>query len=262
MINTLSLKENNFNDCYGTNILIIGNSGCGKTLVIRKLLDKLMLINNNLRIFSIGRDYEHPNFNITTVNNNYEEFIKTDIYNSVIIHKDIHSYSSPSPWTKKYNYSDDNSLTPLTWTKKYNYSDDNSLTPLTWFEKIIMNGHNKKVTNIVTTQSDICLSPIIRQNFDKIIIFHPHSLKIEKRLYDNYFGIFPTFDTFKHILNHVCIDYGFLSINNRINKNNISDMITWGQCSIALQNDTIIIKNYNMEEFVNMLLHNELTISI
>jgi len=93
--------------------------------------------------------------------------------------------------------------------------------------EILMNGRHIKLTYILTMQYPLGVTPELRSNFDYIFLLNENFISNQKRIYDNYAGMFPTFETFLTAFK-VCTDkHGCMVINNRINSNNIDDQVFW-----------------------------------
>ena len=105
--------------------------------------------------------------------------------------------------------------------KKANWAKDESIL------EILMNGRHIKLTYVLTMQYPLGIAPDLRSNFDYIFLLNENFITNQKRIYDNYAGMFPTFETFL-VAFKVCTDkHGCMVINNRVNSNNIDDQVFW-----------------------------------
>lgn len=72
-------------------------------------------------------------------------------------------------------------------------------------EEILMYGRHVNVNFIyVTTQ--LRFSPMARSNFDYVFAEYTDIISEQKRIYDHYFGLFPTFNSFKNVFEAVTIE--------------------------------------------------------
>lgn len=86
---------------------------------------------------------------------------------------------------------------------------------------IFMNGRHAKITLILTMQYALGITPNLRTNVDYVFICREPRLNIQKKLYEHYCGIFPSFEMFRQVLDQCTKDYGCMVIDN----NSISDRI-------------------------------------
>lgn len=91
------------------------------------------------------------------------------------------------------------------------------------FKEIIINGRNLHVTVAISLQYPM-FSPGIRGNIDNIVVAHDNNLSTVKRLYEQYFGIYPSFTIFKEII-QTLPKYKFLFIINTSITHNYDDVI-------------------------------------
>ena len=61
---------------------------------------------------------------------------------------------------------------------------------------IFMNGRHYKILFLVTMQYPLGIPPSLRCNIDYVFILRENIMNNRKRIYDNYAGMFPTFDVF------------------------------------------------------------------
>lgn len=92
---------------------------------------------------------------------------------------------------------------------------------------IFMNGRHAKITFILTMQYPMGITPNLRTNVDYIFICKETKLANQKRLYEHYAGIFPTFEMFRAVLNHCTKNYGCLVIDNSSTSDKLEDQVFW-----------------------------------
>jgi hypothetical protein len=90
-----------------------------------------------------------------------------------------------------------------------------------------MNGRHIGITLIFTMQFPMKISPEIRCNFDYVFLKQDCMISNQKRIYDHYAGLFPTFDFFKQILDQLTTNFGTIVINNSTKKQNFTDKVQW-----------------------------------
>jgi energy-coupling factor transporter ATP-binding protein EcfA2 len=95
------------------------------------------------------------------------------------------------------------------------------------FLNLIMNGRHIGITLIFTMQFPMKISPEIRCNFDYVFLKQDCMISNQKRIYDHYAGLFPTFDFFKQILDQLTTNFGTIVINNSTKKQNFTDKVQW-----------------------------------
>src|SRR5438132_1113332 len=67
---------------------------------------------------------------------------------------------------------------------------------------IFMNGRHAQITFILTMQYCMGITPNLRTNVDYIFICKEPKVANQKRLYEHYAGMFPTFEMFRAVLKH------------------------------------------------------------
>tara|TARA_E500000331_G_scaffold358560_1_gene426639 strand:- start:2021 stop:2863 length:843 start_codon:yes stop_codon:yes gene_type:complete len=97
---------------------------------------------------------------------------------------------------------------------------------------LFFNGRHYKIFFILTTQYPLGLPPAFRCNVDYTFIFKETILKNQQRIYEQYAGMFPSFDAFRQVLTEVCQDYACLVIDNKTQSSNLQDQIFWYKADI------------------------------
>jgi hypothetical protein len=89
-------------------------------------------------------------------------------------------------------------------------------------------GRNIRLSLILTMQYPIVIRPHIRTNIDFIFIYHCNIKCNQRRLYDYYGKMFPTFQLFSETLNEFTRNHYCLVIDNNARRNNhIEDIVFW-----------------------------------
>jgi hypothetical protein len=92
---------------------------------------------------------------------------------------------------------------------------------------LFMNGRHWKVMLVITMQYPLGVPPNLRTNIDYVFILRENYINNRKRIYDNYAGMFPTFESFCQVMNQCTENYECLVINNNAKSNKLDDQIFW-----------------------------------
>lgn len=94
-------------------------------------------------------------------------------------------------------------------------------------KEVFENGRHYDLFYILTMQYPLGLGPSFRDNFDLIFIFGANFLNIKKTIFDNYTGMFDTFEIFNAVFKKCTVNYGCMVINNRTKSDKIEDIVYW-----------------------------------
>ena len=92
---------------------------------------------------------------------------------------------------------------------------------------IFMNGRHWKIFFMITMQYCMDLPPCLRANIDYVFILKENIIQNREKIYKNFFGIFPTFDSFNEVLNQCTENYECLVLDNTSKSNKIEDCVFW-----------------------------------
>jgi len=104
--------------------------------------------------------------------------------------------------------------------------------------ELFMNGRHSNLLVLITLQYPMGIPPELRSNIDYTFILRENVLANRKRIYDNYAGIFPSFDMFCEVLNQCTNDFEMLVIANNANSTRLTDCVFWYKAAP--------VRNYNM----------------
>jgi hypothetical protein len=104
---------------------------------------------------------------------------------------------------------------------------DNSWSKDKVMRLLFMNGRHWKIMLIITMQYPLGVPPNLRTNIDYVFILREPYLSNRKRIYENFAGMFPTFESFCQIMDQCTENYECLVINNNAKSNKLSDQIFW-----------------------------------
>ena len=98
---------------------------------------------------------------------------------------------------------------------------------------IFMNGRHWKILFIITMQYCMDLPPCLRANIDYVFILKENIIQNKEKIYKNFFGIFPTFDSFNEVLTQCTENYECLVLDNTSKSNKIEDCVFWYKAKIG-----------------------------
>ena len=205
----------------GPVIVLIGRRDTGKSYLVRDLL------------------YYHQDIPLGTVisgteagNGFYSEHVPKlfihDEYNSAIIenilkrqrtvlkqiNKEIQIYRKTTIDPRAFVILDD-CLFDASWTRDK------------MMRLLFMNGRHWKMMLIITMQYPLGIPPTLRTNIDYVFILREPYISNRKRIYENYAGMFPTFESFCQVMDQCTENYECLVINNNSKSNRLNDQIFW-----------------------------------
>lgn len=228
MTTSLSLKKFNIkqivfdaNEAKGPSIVLIGKRDTGKTFLVRDLL------------------YHHQEIPIGTVISGTEEgngfygklvpklFIHNE-YNTVIIENVLKRQKMVLKQIKKEKVTYKKStIDPRAFVILDDCLYDDSWARDKMMRLLFMNGRHWKIMLVITMQYPLGVPPILRTNIDYVFILRENYIANRKRIYDNYAGMFPTFDAFCEVMDQCTENYECLVINNNSKSNKLYDQVFW-----------------------------------
>ena len=102
---------------------------------------------------------------------------------------------------------------------------------------LFMNGRHWKVFLIITMQYPLGIPPTLRTNIDYVFILREPYIANRKRIYENYAGMFPTFESFCQVMDQCTENYECLVIDNNVKSNKLSEQIFWYKANLDIRND-------------------------
>jgi hypothetical protein len=214
----ISFKQN---ETKGPVVVLIGRRDTGKSFLVKDLL------------------YYQQDIPIGTVISGTEEgngfygrmvpklFIHNE-YNSGIIENILkrqkHVFKEIKKEEKIYNKS---SIDPRTFVILDDCLYDNTWIRDKLMRALFMNGRHWKIMLIITMQYPLGIPPSLRTNIDFVFILREPYITNRKRIYDNYAGMFPTFEAFCQVMDQCTENYECLVINNNSKSNKLQDQVFW-----------------------------------
>jgi hypothetical protein len=109
---------------------------------------------------------------------------------------------------------------------------DDCLYDATWTKDkmmrlLFMNGRHWKIMLIITMQYPLGIPPNLRTNIDYVFILREPYISNRKRIWENYAGMFPTFESFCQVMDQCTENYECLVVNNNAKSNKLQDQIFW-----------------------------------
>lgn len=92
---------------------------------------------------------------------------------------------------------------------------------------LFMNGRHFKIMFLLTMQYVMGIPPNLRANVDYVFILRENNINNRRRIYENYAGVFPTFEVFSQVLDQCSQDYECLVIHNNAKTNKLEDQVYW-----------------------------------
>ena len=205
----------------GPVIVLIGRRDTGKSFIVRDLLYHQQDIpigtvisgteaGNNFYSEHVPKLFIHDEYNQSII----ENILKRQKQCMKQIAKEIEMYKKSSIDPRTFVILDD-CLYDAGWTK-------DKLMRL-----LFMNGRHWKVMLIITMQYPLGIPPNLRTNIDFVFILREPYINNRKRIYENYAGMFPTFESFCQIMDQCTENYECLVINNNSKSNKLTDQIFW-----------------------------------
>lgn len=209
------------NESKGPVVVLIGRRDTGKSFLVRDLL------------------YYHQDIPIGTVISGTEEgngfyskmvpklFIHNE-YNTAIIENILKRQRSVLKQIKK----EMEAYKKSTIDARAFVILDDCLYDNTWardkmMRLLFMNGRHWKLMLIITMQYPLGIPPALRTNIDYVFILREPYIANRRRIFDNYAGMFPTFESFCQVMDQCTENYECLVINNNSKSNKLQDQVFW-----------------------------------
>ena len=104
---------------------------------------------------------------------------------------------------------------------------DNSWSREKVMRLLFMNGRHWKIMLIITMQYPLGVPPNLRTNIDYTFILREPYIANRKRIYENFAGMFPTFESFCQVMDQCTENYECLVVSNNAKSNQLSEQIFW-----------------------------------
>ena len=209
------------NETSGPVIVLIGRRDTGKSYLVKDLL------------------YHHQDIPIGTVisgteagNGYYAKLVPKlfihEEYNTAIIENILKRQKMVIKQIKKENeaYGRSN-IDGRTFVILDDCLYDNSWAREKLMRLLFMNGRHWKVLLVITMQYPLGVPPNLRTNIDYTFILREPYITNRKRIYENYAGMFPTFESFCQVMDQCTENFECLVISNNAKSNKLCDQVFW-----------------------------------
>ena len=209
------------NESKGPVVVLIGRRDTGKSFLVKDLL------------------YYHQDIPIGTVISGTEEgngfygklvpklFIHNE-YNTAIIENILKRQRQVLKQIKKeMEQFKRSTIDPRTFVIMDDCLYDNTWSRDKLMRLLFLNGRHWKVMLIITMQYPLGIPPTLRTNIDYVFILREPYIANRKRIYENYAGMFPTFESFCQVMDQCTENYECLVINNNSKSNKLQDQVFW-----------------------------------
>ena len=205
----------------GPVVVLIGRRDTGKSYLVRDLL------------------YHHQDIPIGTVisgteagNGFYGSHVPKlfihDEYNTAIIENILKRQKTVLKQVKKeMEHYKKTTIDPRAFCILDDCLFDNSWTKDKMMRLLFMNGRHWKIMLIITMQYPLGIPPNLRTNIDYVFILREPYISNRKRIWENYAGMFPTYESFAQVMDQCTENFECLVVNNNAKSNNLQDQIFW-----------------------------------
>jgi len=205
----------------GPVVVLIGRRDTGKSFLVRDLL------------------YHHQDIPIGTVISGTEAgngFYSTHVpklfiheeYNTAIIENILKRQKTVLKQTKKeLEYYKKTTIDPRAFVILDDCLYDAGWTKDKMMRLLFMNGRHWKIMLIITMQYPLGIPPNLRTNIDYVFILREPYITNRKRIWENYAGMFPDFQSFCQVMDQCTENYECLVINNNAKTNKLQEQIFW-----------------------------------
>jgi len=209
------------NENKGPVVVLIGKRDTGKSFLVRDLLFYQQEIpigtviagteeGNGFYATMVPKLFVHNEYNTAII----ENILKRQRTVLKQIKKEMEAYKRSTIDPRAFVILDD-CLYDATWTRDK------------MMRLLFMNGRHWKVMLVITMQYPLGIPPTLRTNIDYVFILRENYIANRKRIYENYAGMFPTFESFCQVMDQCTENYECLVINNNSKSNKLHDQVFW-----------------------------------
>ena len=209
------------NENKGPVVVLIGKRDTGKSFLVRDLLYYQQEIpigtvisgteeGNGFYGKMVPKLFVHNEYNTAII----ENILKRQRTVLKQIKKEVETYKRSTIDPRAFVILDD-CLYDATWTRDK------------MMRLLFMNGRHWKIMLVITMQYPLGIPPTLRTNIDYVFILRENYIANRKRIYENYAGMFPTFESFCQVMDQCTENYECLVINNNSKSNKLHDQVFW-----------------------------------
>ena len=242
---SISFKSN---ESKGPVIVLIGKRDTGKSFLVRDLLYYQQDIpigtvisgteeGNGFYGKMVPRLFIHNEYNTAII----ENILKRQRTVLKQIKKEMETYKRTTIDPRAFVILDD-CLYDNTWSRDK------------MMRLLFMNGRHWKIMLVITMQYPLGIPPTLRINIDYVFILRENYIANRRRIYDNYAGMFPTFESFCQVMDQCTENYECLVINNNVKSNKLQDQVFWYKAEnhndfrLGSKEFWELSKNYNSDD--------------
>jgi hypothetical protein len=242
---SISFKSN---ESKGPVIVLIGKRDTGKSFLVRDLLYYQQDIpigtvisgteeGNGFYGKMVPRLFIHNEYNTAII----ENILKRQRTVLKQIKKEMETYKRSTIDPRAFVILDD-CLYDNTWSRDK------------MMRLLFMNGRHWKIMLVITMQYPLGIPPTLRTNIDYVFILRENYIANRRRIYDNYAGMFPTFESFCQVMDQCTENYECLVINNNVKSNKLQDQVFWYKAEnhndfrLGSKEFWELSKNYNSDD--------------
>ena len=242
---SISFKSN---ESKGPVIVLIGKRDTGKSFLVRDLLYYQQDIpigtvisgteeGNGFYGKMVPRLFIHNEYNTAII----ENILKRQRTVLKQIKKEMETYKRTTIDPRAFVILDD-CLYDNTWSRDK------------MMRLLFMNGRHWKIMLVITMQYPLGITPTLRTNIDYVFILRENYIANRRRIYDNYAGMFPTFESFCQVMDQCTENYECLVINNNVKSNKLQDQVFWYKAEnhndfrLGSKEFWELSKNYNSDD--------------
>jgi len=209
------------NENQGPVIVLIGRRDTGKSFLVRDLL----FYHQDIPIGTVISGTEAGNGFYGSI---VPKLFIHDEYSNLIIEKILKRQKIVIKQVKKdkENYGRTN-IDGRTFVILDDCLYDNSWARDKLMRLLFMNGRHWKIMLIITMQYPLGVPPNLRTNIDYTFILREPYIANRKRIYENFAGMFPTFESFCQVMDQCTENYECLVVSNNSKSNKLEDQIFW-----------------------------------
>ena len=104
---------------------------------------------------------------------------------------------------------------------------DNKWISDKFIRSLFMNGRHYGILYILALQYVMGIPPVLRGNVDYVFILRENMVANRRRIYEQFAGVFPTFEFFCQIMDQCTENYECLVIHNGSKSNRLEDCVFW-----------------------------------
>ncbi len=104
---------------------------------------------------------------------------------------------------------------------------DNRWVSDKFIRSLFMNGRHYGILYILALQYVMGIPPVLRNNVDYVFILRENMVSSRKKIFEQFAGIFPTFEFFCQIMDQCTENYECLVIHNGSHSNKLEDCVFW-----------------------------------